>query len=69
MKRGEPVADLARTAEPGKRTPKLGFLKGEIGKDWESDDWWKPMTEEESAAEGWYGLEAESQARSKKRKL
>ena len=47
---GEPVADLVRTAAPGKRTPKLGFLKGKIGKGWENDDWWRPMTEEEAEA-------------------
>lgn len=49
-RRGEPVADLVRSAAPGPRAPKLGLLKGKIGKGWENDDWWKPMSEEETEA-------------------
>ena len=47
-RRGEPVADLVRSEQPGNKPRKLGTL---TGKAWEIDpDWWKPMTEEETAA-------------------
>ena len=47
-RRGEPVADLVRSEQPGRKRRKLGTL---TGKTWESDpDWWKPMTEEEATA-------------------
>jgi len=47
-RRGEPVADLVRSEQPGKRKRKLGTM---AGKAWEIDpEWWKPMTEEEAAA-------------------
>jgi antitoxin (DNA-binding transcriptional repressor) of toxin-antitoxin stability system len=47
-RRGEPVADLVRSGQPGKRKRKLGTM---AGKAWVIDpDWWKPMSEEETAA-------------------
>jgi prevent-host-death family protein len=47
-RRGEPVADLVRSEQPGRKRRKLGTL---TDKTWEIDpDWWKPMTEEESTA-------------------
>ena len=47
-RRGEPVADLVRSEQPGKRKRKLGTM---AGKAWEIDpEWWKPITEEETAA-------------------
>ena len=49
-RRGEPVADLVRTEAAGRKTPKLGTFQGKIGKGWDNDDWWKPMTEEETEA-------------------
>jgi prevent-host-death family protein len=47
-RRGEPAADLVRSAAPGKRRPRLGTLKGKIRIF--DPDWWKPMTEEEAEA-------------------
>jgi antitoxin (DNA-binding transcriptional repressor) of toxin-antitoxin stability system len=48
-RRGEPVADLVRSlAAVAKKRRKLGTF---AGRRWEIDpDWWKPMTEEETAA-------------------
>jgi antitoxin (DNA-binding transcriptional repressor) of toxin-antitoxin stability system len=47
-RRGEPVADLVRSTVSSKRKPKFGTMKGKI---WvKNPDWWKPMTEEETAA-------------------
>ena len=44
-RRGVPVVDLVRTAEPGRRKPKFGTMKGKI--QIIDPDWWKPMTDEE----------------------
>jgi prevent-host-death family protein len=47
-RRGEPVADLVRSAAPGERKRRLGTMKG---KAWEVDpDWWRPMSEQEAEA-------------------
>ncbi len=44
-RRGVPVVDLVRTAKPGRKTRKLGTLKGRI--QILDPKWWKPMTDEE----------------------
>jgi len=47
-RRGEPVADLVRSVAPRMKRRKLGTFADKV---WEIDpDWWKPMTEEETAA-------------------
>lgn len=51
-RRGEPVADLVRTSQPGRKKRKLGTLRGRIVV--LDQDWWKPMktTEVDDFIEG-----------------
>lgn len=44
-RRGIPVVDIVRSAEPSRKKPKLGTMKGKI--QIIDPDWWKPMTDEE----------------------
>jgi prevent-host-death family protein len=44
-RRGVPVVDIVRTAEPRRRKPKFGTMKGKIRII--DPDWWKPMTDKE----------------------
>lgn len=45
-RRGVPVVDIVRTAQPTGQKRKLGTLKGKIQV--LDPNWWKPMTDEEA---------------------
>ncbi len=42
-KAGKPIARLVALAEPGRRVPRLGAMRGKI---WMADDWDSPETNE-----------------------
>ena len=45
-RRGEPAADLIRSAAKLRKKPKLGTMRDKIKI--HDPDWWKPMTDEEA---------------------
>ena len=44
-RRGVPVVDIVRTAQPSRKKPAFGTLRGKI--QILDPDWWKPMTDHE----------------------